>query len=62
MKSFFAWVQRWPLVFGSILTVLHHAFDALVDGMEKPKRSSSHFYRFLYRFMNRLAGNYKKLS
>lgn len=59
MNAIMAWFQN-PLHASVITVFAYHAYSAFIDSLDAPDAQSSKFYRFMFRFVNRLAANYSK--
>jgi hypothetical protein len=60
MRAVLAFIHQDPIWFAAGVTLAHHVFDAAVDSLPAPQALSSPGYQFLYRFAQKIAGNYRK--
>jgi hypothetical protein len=50
---------QFVVYYGIVLTAVHHLVDYVAHAMDEPVSGDGHGYKFLYNFMQNVAGNYK---
>ena len=59
MNSLIAFFAQHPLIWTAVVMGLQNVFSSVVYSLPEPPPMSSLGYQFLYKFANKLAGNYK---
>jgi hypothetical protein len=55
------WVRHNPALFWSTVSVgAYHLVGAAVDALDAPDATSGKFYRWFYKFVNRVVSNYSR--
>ena len=55
------WIRHNPAVFWSTISVgVYHLAGAAVDALDAPDVASGKFYRWFYKFVNKLVANYSR--
>lgn len=56
------WLRAHPEIFSAVTLGIYHVGSAFIGSLEMPDASSSKFYRFFFKFANRIAANYSRAS
>lgn len=60
LSELIKWLYAHPVQMSALSLFAYHAGAAFVGSLEMPDENSGKFYRFFFRFVNRLAANYQR--